>query len=222
MYFHPIVCSHEFIRAHYQFALSLWPHQSASCKTFVDVTTWSRKSHSPHYNFHQCRLPRVFSFSKEGVRLSGDFACLSAATSVVTFQKLSPSYHQHEYRRSASTIQNVSQKIPPLPKNALQYITCQLRLRCLLVHIRTDWHVKVERFGKICKSQRLQKCFVASLLICNPMAAENTSGQIKVERRLPKVFSLPTLLCAKYFILTNSTSIDKQMKMVKLGINLNR
>ena len=92
----------------------------------------------PPHNFHQCRLPRVFSFSKEGVRLSGDFACLSAATSVVTFQKLSPSYHQHEYRRSASTIQNVSQKIPPLPKNALQYITCQLRLRCLLVHIRTD------------------------------------------------------------------------------------
>ena len=81
----------------------------------------------------------------------------------------------------------------------------------------TDWHIKVERFGKICKSQRLQKCFVAPLLICNPMAAENTSGQIKVERRLPKVFSLPTLLCAKYFILTNSTSIDKQMKMVKLG-----
>ena len=59
----------------------------------------------------------------------------------------------------------------------------------------TDWHVKVERFGKICKSQRLHKCFVASLLICNPMAAENTSGQIKVERRLTKVFSLPTLLC---------------------------
>ena len=38
----------------------------------------------PPHNFHQCRLPRVFSFSKEGVRLSGDFACLSAATSVVT------------------------------------------------------------------------------------------------------------------------------------------
>ena len=84
----------------------------------------------PPHNFHQCRLPRVFSFSK-GVRLSGDFACLSAATSVVTFQKLSPSYHQHLIVKQISIYDTKCfTKIPPLPKKcfAIYHLSAQAQM----------------------------------------------------------------------------------------------
>ena len=113
-----------------------------------------------------------------------------------TFQKLSPSYHQHLLVKQISIYDiKCFTTNPTIDHKMLCNISLVSSGSDVCSSTCTDWHVKVERFGKICKSQRLHKCFVASLLICNPMAAENTSGQIKVERRLTKVFSLPTLLC---------------------------
>ena len=88
---------------------------------FARVQDFQKCHPPPPHNFHQRQLPRVFG---KGVRLWGDFACLSEATSAVTAQFSKSCHHHHFWGEQISISRYKILHQNPHPC-LWQYITCQ-------------------------------------------------------------------------------------------------